>query len=182
MPKQKFEIIDEIEWVHRDKNGKVIKRYKSNSWQNRLLRALHLKKHELIVAVGMANVAGLLLTDYIGATAYDYIGIGTGTTAPTVDDTALGIQKSRLAGVGTRATTTYTNDTAQIVVTFSHANDAGLTGTDSISEVGVFALTETSPSEVWSMLWRQTFTAESLNWDASDTFEMTCKTQIKQGS
>ena len=177
--KQKFEIIDEIEWVHRDKNGKVIKRYKSDSWQNRLLRALHLKKHELIVAVGMANVAGLLLTDYIGATAYDYIGIGTGTTAPTVDDTALGIQKSRLAGVGTRVTTTYTNDTAQIVVMFSQANDAGLTGTDAISEVAVFYDAE---GVSISMLWRQTFAAESLNWDSGDTLEMTCKTQIKQGS
>ena len=138
-----------------------------------------MKKHELIVAVGMANVAGLLLTDYIGATAYDYIGIGTGTTAPTVDDTALGIQKSRLAGVGTRATTTYTNDTAQIVVTFSHANDAGLTGTDAISEVAVFY---DAAGVSISMLWRQTFTSESLNWDANDTLEMTCKTQIKQGS
>ena len=178
---QKFGIIDEIEWLHKDKNGKVIKRYKSNTRWNRLLRGLHLKRHECIVADGMANVAGLLLLD-IGGTAYDYIAIGTGTTSPTVNDTALETQKSRLAGVGTRVTTTYTNDTAKIIVTFSHANDSSLIGTDSISEVGVFALTATSPSEVWSMLWRQTFAVEPLNWDAGDTFEMTCKTQIKQGS
>lgn len=177
MSKQKFGIIDEIEWVHRDKNGKVIKRYNSDSWQNRLLRALHLKRHELIVAVGMANVAGLLLTD-VGGTAYDYIAIGTGTTAPAVTDTALEAQKSRLAAVGTRVTTTYTNDTAKLVVTFSKANDAGLTGTMNITEVGVFYDAE---GVTVSMLWRQTFTAESMNWDAGDTLEMTCKTQIKQG-
>ena len=181
MNKEKFGIIDEISWVHRDKNGKVIKRYNSNSWQNRLLRALHLKRHELIVADGMANVAGLLLSD-VGGTAYDYIAIGTGTTAPAVGDTALETQKSRLAAVGTRETTTQTNDTAKLVITFSQAADAGLTGTDAIAEVGVFTLAETSPSEVYKMLWRQTFTAESLNWDAGDTLEMTCKTQIKQGS
>jgi len=181
MPKQKFEIIDEIEWVHRDKNGKVIKRYKSNSWQNRLLRALHLKRHELIVAVGMANVAGLLVSD-VGGTAYDYIGIGTGTTAPNVGNTALEIQKSRLGGAlctGTRVTTTQTNDTAQLVVTFSKANDAGLTGIMAITEVGVFY---DAAGVTVSMLWRQTFTAETLNWDLGDTLEMTCKTQIKQGS
>ena len=175
---QKFGIIDEISWVHKDKNGKVIKRYKSNTRWNRLLRGLHLKRHECIVADGMANVAGLLLLD-IGGTAYDYIAIGTGTTSPTVNDSALVTQKSRLAGVGTRVTTTYTNDTAQIVVTFSHANDAGLTGTDAISEVAVFY---DAAGVTISMLWRQTFTAELLNWDGGDTLEMTCKTQIKQGS
>ena len=179
---QKFGIIDEIEWVHKDKNGKVIKRYKSNTRWNRLLRGLHLKRHECIVADGMANVAGLLLLD-IGGTAYDYIGIGTGTTPADVADTQLQTQRGvKQAAVGTRITTTQTNDTAQLVATFSQAIDSTLTGTDNISEVGVFALTETSPSEVWSMLWRQTFIAESLNWDAGDTFEMTCKTQIKQGS
>ena len=33
-----------------------------------------------------------------------------------------------------------------------------------------------------AMLWRQTFTAISCNWDQGDTVEMICKTQIKQGS
>jgi hypothetical protein len=47
-----------------------------------------------------------------------------------------------------------------------------------ITEVGVFYDAE---GVTVSMLWRQTFTAESMNWDAGDTLEMTCKTQIKQG-
>jgi len=174
----RFGFVDEIEWVHRDRNGKVIKRYCSNSRWNRLLRRLRLKGHECIVAVGMANMAGLLLTD-IGGTAYDYIAIGIGTGAAVVGDTALGTQKGvRQAGVGTRITVTQTNDTAKLVATFSKAIDATLTGTDAITEVGVFY---DAAGVTVSMLWRQTFTAESMAWDSGDTIEMTCKTQMKQG-
>lgn len=175
----RFGFVDEIEWIHKDKNGKVLKYYRSNSRWNRLLRLLRLKRHECIVAVGMANMAGLLLTD-IGGVAYDYIAIGTGVAAAAVTDTALGTQKGvRQAGVGTRITTTQTNDTAKLVATFSKAIDATLTGTDAITEVGVFY---DAAGVTVSMLWRQTFTAESMQWDAGDTLEMTCKTQMKQGT
>ena len=124
-------------------------------------------------------MAGLLLTD-VGGTAYDYIAIGTGTGAAVVGDTALGTQKGvRQLGVGTRITVTQTNDTAQLVAMFSKAIDATLTGTDAITEVGVFFHATNTTT---ALLWRQTFTAESMNWDAGDTIEMTCKTQMKQGA
>lgn len=175
---EKFAIIDEISFVHKDKNGKVIKKYNSNNWKNRLLIKLHLKRHECIVAVGMANVAGLILTD-VGGTAYDYMAIGTGTTEATVSDTKLENQKGvRQLTVGTRVTTTQTNDTAQWVATFSKAIDSTLTGTDAISEVGIFY---DATGETDSMLMRQTFTAENMNWDAGDSIEFTVKVQIKQG-
>lgn len=175
----RFGFVDEIEWVHRDKDEKILKHYRSNSRWNRLLRRLRLKRHECIVAIGMANMAGLLLTD-VGGTAYDYIAIGIGTTGAAVGNTALETQKGvRQAGVGTRITVTQTNDTAQLVATFSKAIDATLTGTDQITEVGVFY---DAAGVTVSMLWRQTFTAEPMAWDLGDTIEMTCKTQMKQGS
>jgi hypothetical protein len=181
---QQFGIIDEIEWVHRDKNGKVLKRYKSNTRWNRFLRRLHLKRHECITYDGMRIVAGLMTVD-VGNTAFDYIGIGTGVTGAAVADRALGTQKSRLGGALCTGTIVKTDagctfDTSQLVVVFSKANDAGLTGAvQNITEVGVFNHTSNVTD---TMLWRQTFTAEPMKWDDGDTLEMTCKTQVKQGA
>jgi hypothetical protein len=180
----KFSITDEIEWVHRDKNGKVIKRYKSNTRWNRFLKRVHLKRRNCITYDGMRIVAGLMTTD-IGNTAFDYIGIGTGVTGAAVADRALGTQKSRLGAafctgtiVKTDAGCTY--DTMQLVVVFSKANDAGLTGAvQQITEVGVFNHTSNTTD---AMLFRQTFTAEPMNWDSGDTLTMTCKCQVKQGA
>jgi hypothetical protein len=180
---RKFEIIDEIEWVHRDKNGKIIKQYKSNTRWNRLLKKLHLKPRNCITYDGMRIVAGLMAKD-IGDTAFDYIGIGTGTGGAVVGDRVLGTQKSRLGGALCTGTIVKidagcTYDTSQWVVIFSQANDAGLTGTQAITEVGVF---KDAAGTTDTMLFRQTFAAESMNWDNGDTLTMTCKCQVKQGS
>jgi len=177
--KERFGIVDQVEFVHRDKNGKVIHRYNSNSWQNRLLRALHLRKHQCIVAVGMANVAGLLLTD-VGGTAYDYMAIGTGTNGAVVGDVKLQTQQGvRQLTTGTRVTEDETNDTAQWVATFSQAIDATLEGVDAITEIGIFYDAE---GITVSMLMRQTFSAESMDWDSGDSIEFTVKVQIVQGA
>ena len=182
MNKENFGLVDEISWVHRDKNGKVLKRYKSNTRLNRLLKRLHLKPRNCLTYDGMRIVAGLLTVD-IGNTGFDYIGIGTGAVGAAVADRALGNQQSRLGGalctgtiVKTDAGCTY--DTMNLVVVFSQANDAGLTGTDDITEVGVF---KDAAGVIDTMLFRQTFAAESMNWDLLDTLTMTCKCQIKQG-
>jgi hypothetical protein len=181
--KEPFGFSDEIEWVHRDKNGKVLKRYKSNTRWNRLLKRLHLKKRNCLTYDGMRIVAGLMVVD-VGNTAFDYIGIGTGVGGAVAGDRVLGTQQSRLGGALCTGTIVKTDpastfDTAQWIVVFSQANDAGLTGTDDITEVGVFkdaaGITDT-------MLFRQTFAAESMNWDLGDTLTMTCKCQVKQGT
>lgn len=88
-----------------------------------------------ITNAGMAEVAGLILTD-VGGTAFDYIAIGTGTTAFDPSQTALVNEIKRKAATGTRVTTIVTNDTAQLVTTFSSAD--GLTGTSAVTESGVF--------------------------------------------
>jgi len=131
------------------------------------------KRGNSITNAGMAEVAGLILTD-VGGVAFDYIAIGTGTTAPAATDTALELEIARKAGTGTRVTTAVTNDTAQIVATFSSAD--GLTGTHNVSEAGVF-----NAATGGVMLFRQTFTAKSVDWDAGDTLEVTAKCQMKQG-
>ena len=131
-------------------------------------------KSKSMAKTGMAQVAGLILTD-VGGTAFDYVGIGTGTTAPTADDEDLETPVKRKAGTGTRTTTTFTNDTSKLVATFSSADT--LSGTSAISEIGIF----TAESD-GVMLFRKTFTAKSVNWDDGDTLEATGTCQMKQGA
>lgn len=180
---EKFGVIDEISYVHRDKNGKVIKRYKSNNWKNRLWIKLHLKKHQLMTNEGFAQVAAYLLHDVdLDHGTYkncDLIAIGSGTIPADPADYNLGVQQGTFQpGAGSRITVGgVTNNTAQLIATFSQAIDPTLTGTDLITEVGMFWDTTSH-----AMLMRQVFAAESMNWDAGDSIEMTVKVQVKQGT
>jgi hypothetical protein len=81
----------------------------------------------------------------------------------------------RKAGTGTRVTTTVTNDTFQLVATFSSADT--LSGSSNVTEVGMF-----NDAAAGTMLMRQVFTAIPCNWDIGDTLEMTIKGQMKQGA
>jgi len=138
--------------IHRDKHGKVLTK---------------LEKSNLIPNAGLAAVAGLILTD-VTIAAFDYIAIGTGTTAPASTDTALGAETHREAATGTRITTAVTNDTAQLVATFS-----GYTGSEAITEAGIF-----NAATGGDMLARQTFTALNVDWDGGDSIEITWKIQV----
>ena len=126
-----------------------------------------------ITNVGFAEVAGLILLD-VGGTAFDYIAIGTGTTAFDPTQTALVSEVIRKAGTGSKTTTSVTDDTAQLVTTFSSADT--LSGTHAITESGVF-----NAASGGTMLCRQTFSALNIDWDAGDTLQVTWKIQIKQG-
>jgi len=131
-------------------------------------------RSQSMAKTGMAQVAGLILLD-VGGTAFDFIGIGTSTVAESPDHTDLQAPVKRKAGVGTRVTTVFTNDTAQLVTTFSSADT--LSGSHNIAEAGVFtALT------AGVMLFRKVFTAKTVDWDAGDTLEVTAKCQMKQGA
>ena len=125
----------------------------------------------MITNAGMAEVAGLIGTDTQGdVTAFDYIAIGTGTTAPSATQTALVSEQQRAAATGTRVTTSVTNDTLQLV------KDAfSFSGSYAITEVGVF-----NSSSGGTMLSRSTFSA--VNVTANDTLKVTVKIQVKQGS
>lgn len=154
---------DRVVAVLRDKNGKIKHVYDSAK-----------EKHDCLTNTGLAQIAGLLLVD-VGGTAFDFIGIGTGTTGALATDTTLGVEKKRKAGVGTRITTTVANDTAKLVYTFSSTD--GLAGADDITEVGMFV---EAAGGVMGM--RQVFAAIPCDWDGGDTLEMTVTVQAKQGA
>lgn len=162
--KDEVGMVDQIILVCRRKDGSV-------KWRTDTAEE---KKSGSIAKTGMAQVAGLILTDVAG-TAFDYVGIGTGTTAESADHTDLITPVKRKAGTGTRVTTTVTNDTAQLVATFSSGDT--LSGSSAIAEAGVF-----TAASAGVMLFRKIFTAKTVNWDDGDTLEVTAKCQLKQGA
>ena len=118
-----------------------------------------------IVDVGKAGVAGLIIQT--GSTSpFSYIALGTGTNATSTADTALQTEIStgggeRALATLSRVTTTVTNDTAQLVHTFT------FTGSYAVTEAGVF----NSSSSGATMLSRKTFTPVSVV--AADTLAVT---------
>ena len=108
---------------------------------------------------GKAQVAGLvngMVTDY-----FDYLAIGTGTTAAASTDTAL------VAEVGTRGsatcsrqTTVYTNDTARLVATFN------FNAATAITEYGIFDISSSG-----TILARQVYGTMSMS--SGDSLQVT---------
>lgn len=164
LEKQEVGMVDRVQAICRDKDGKI-------KWQ---LDSKGNPDSKSMAETGMALVAALILTDQ-GGTAFDYVGIGTGTTDPTASDTDLETPVKRKAGTGTVITTTFTNDTSKLVATFSSADS--LSGTDAITEYGMF-----NAASAGVMLFRKEETAKSVNWDDGDTLEVTLTVQMKQGA
>ena len=106
----------------------------------------------LVTSAGKAAIAGLVgNTGSVGA--FGYLAVGTGSTAASVDDTALGAEIStnglgRAAATVSRATTTVTNDTLQLSVTWT------ATGASAVTELGAF-----NAASDGVMLGRQVFSA-----------------------
>ncbi len=123
-----------------------------------------------ITSVGKAAMAGLLIVD-VGGTAFDYIALGVGSPSATL----LGSESSTNGGgkrgganvVGTRVTTTTTNDTAQLVTTFT------FTGALALTEAGVF---NAAGVDTGTMLASQSFSV--LNVANTDTLAITWKIKI----
>lgn len=107
-----------------------------------------------IMNAGKAQVAGLILTDLgtgsVGA-AFDYLAVGTGTTAPNATQTALIGEKYRSAATGSRITTSVANDTARLTTNIS------ITSSITASEIGVL-----NSASNGVMLCRTTFSGVSL--------------------
>jgi len=126
----------------------------------------------LVVSVGKAEVAGLMVSDVSGMTKFDYIAIGTGTTAAAAGDTTLGAEITGGGGerrggadvTGTRVTTSVANDTGQWVTTFS------FTATYAVTEAGVL-----NAASAGTLLARQTFSA--INIVNGDSLQCTWKVQ-----
>lgn len=125
----------------------------------------------MIVNTGLALISNLLKG---GTNAYpQYIGWGTGATAPASGDTQLGNERSetRVAGTMSQATTTTANDTFKVVGVLTCA---GTTAT--ITEVGLF---DTSGTGTGNMLMRGTFTGIALS--VGDSIQFTINNVITSG-
>lgn len=115
----------------------------------------------MVVNAGLAIISDLV--SGVGGTVPKYVAEGTGSTAPAVTDTALGLEvETRATGTVSRVTTTATNDTMQVVGTVSQ------TGTHAITESGLF-----DASTSGNMLCRGTFTA--VNVVSGDSIQFTWK-------
>lgn len=128
----------------------------------------------LITSAGKAGAASRI-NGSGAAAAFTAIGIGTGTTAANVADTAMetgkaadgsadsGVHALATASVtASRVTTTVTNDTAQLVGTIT------FTGTIAVTESGVF-----NADTNGTMIARQVFSA--INVVSGDTLQLTWK-------
>lgn len=174
----KVSIVDQITITIKDKDGKIKKqKIINNGLFHRFLMKLGLA-HNSMTNVGFAAAAGLI-GNTGSVTAFTVIGIGTGTTAAAATDTALGTAIKLKAATVSRVQTTVSNDTLQLVATFSAALDS-LSGTNAITEVGAFNGTTNGVS---TMLLRQVYSpADTCNWDQGDTLQVTIKIQCKQGA
>lgn len=124
------------------------------------------KVANLVTNAGFALVAGRINGSGSPAAA-TYIAVGTGTTAANVTDTTLQTETatsglSRAAGSVSLVTTTVTNDTAQVVVTYT------VTGTVAVTESGLL-----NASSAGTLLCRQVFSA--INVVNGDSLQITWK-------
>ena len=123
----------------------------------------------LVTNAGMAGVASRI-NGADAEAAFTYIAIGTDATAADVTDTTLGTEiaasgGSRAAATASRVTTDVTNDTAQLVHTFTFS------GTLAIVESGVL-----NAASVGVLLAHQVFSA--INVASGDSLQITWKFDV----
>lgn len=186
--KAQYSLIENVEYSIVDKFGKAKKLFQQNAlytlamkkgilspyayqklgvfssllghWSNKAVVA------NLMTNAGFALVAGRINGSGAPAAA-TYIAVGTGTTAANVADTTLETEitdsgLARASASVSLVTTTVTNDTAQMVVTYT------VTGTKAVTESGVL-----NDSSSGSLLCRQVFAAISVS--NGDSLQITWK-------
>lgn len=186
MSKAKMGLTLNVGYQLRDASGKVKKIFQENKLFSFLMKKGILSPHfvkipfllgrwsenvvraNLVTNAGKAAAAGLLTGDVTDF--FDYIAVGTGTTAAAVTDTTLETESAtagltRAASTNSRVTTDVTNDTAQFLKSFS------VTGTVAVTESGVL-----SASSGGTLLARQVFSA--INVVNGDTLQITWKIDV----
>ena len=151
---ERTKIGGQITLVHKDKNGKVLERREIKN---------------IVTDAGRALVANLMIGVGDGFTA---LGLGTGSAAATVTDTALGTELttggfSRGEAAVSRVTTDTDDDTAQLLLEFTSSSAA----TIAVTECGAF----NAMSGV-TLLGRQVFAA--VNMANTDKLEVTYKFDV----
>jgi len=180
-------VYENVEYVLRDRNGNVKPIFQENSLFTKLLKmgivSPNIPKipflfgrwsdkkivRNLVTTVGKALVAGLMNGSGSPAAA-TFIAVGTGTNAAAAGDTALQTELaasglSRAAATVSLVTTTTTNDTAQMLKSFT------VTGTAAVTESGVLNAASTG-----TLLCRQVFSA--INVVNGDTLQVTWKVAV----
>jgi len=184
--KSRNRVRENVEYVLRDKDGKIKPVFQQNKLFTFLIKhgivSPHFKKipyilgrwsdksviSNLITNAGFAGAASRL-NGAGSEAAFTYIATGTGTTAANVADTTLETEiadsgLSRANATASRVTTTQTNDTAQLVNTFT------VTGTKAVTESGVL-----NAASSGVLLCRQVFSA--INVVNGDSLQISWKVQ-----
>lgn len=185
--KTRFALKENVEYIIKDKYGKIKPIFQENSLfrfliKHRLVSPLFPKIPfilgrwqkarlicNLVVSAGKAGVASRI-NGAGGETAFTYIAIGTGTTAPAAGDTALETEitsggGSRANATASRVTTDTTDDTAQLQHTFN------FTASFAVTESGVL-----NAASAGTLLARQTFSA--INVANGDSLQVTWKFDV----
>lgn len=160
MLKSHTKIKHNVSYIHRDNKGNIKPLFQEN-W---LYKFIPIKSFWTGSWVNTKNVSNLITTAGRGLisgringsgspAAATYVAIGTGTNAAVVGDTALQTESSgngydRAAGSVSLSTTTVTDDTANISLTFT------VTSSKSITEAGLL-----NAAAAGTLLARQVFTA-----------------------
>lgn len=157
-PKQdvrgRMRLTENVEYVHRNAAGQVLRKFTVSN---------------LVVNAGWAGVASRINGSGAEA-AFTYIALGVGTTAAAAGNTTLEsevvtVGGERAAATASRVTTDVTDDTAQLVHTFT------FTGSLVITESGVF-----NAASAGTMLARQVFSA--INVASGDSLQVTWKFDV----
>lgn len=187
--KGQYEIVENVEYSLRDKDGNIKPIFQQNGLYTLAMKKGILSPYayqkaggilspflghwsktktvkNLMTNAGFALVAGRINGSGSPAAA-TYIAVGTGATAASASDTTLQTESStsglsRAAGSVSLVTTTQTNDTAQVVVTFT------VTGSVAVTESGLL-----NASSTGTLLCRQVFSA--INVVNGDSLQITWK-------
>lgn len=183
----KFQLYDNVEYELRDQDGNIKEVFQPNRLFQFLLKWGIVSPHfakipyllgnwaskmvisNLVTNAGFAGVASRI-NGAGSEAAFTYIAVGTGTTAAAAGDTTLQTELassglSRASATASRVTTTQTNDTAQLVVTFT------VTGSQAVTESGVL-----NASSNGVLLNRQVFSA--INVVNGDSLQVTHKFKV----
>jgi len=139
------------------------------------IKQIH-KGEDLITSAGKAAVAALILND-VAEDDFDYVAIGSGSTAASTSDTTLEKEAIRATATGTRVTTSATNDTAQLVYQFASGKPSGFGATDSTGVRNIVESAVLNSGAGGDLLCRQTFAALNCDWPSGDTLQITWKIQ-----
>jgi len=186
--KSKLGITDEVVIEHYNgKTGKITKHKCNSRLWHRFLVKLGLATN-CITNYGTGGIFDIvsLVSGIAAPSPYVDIGIGTGTSNDAATDTKMQTGIILVAVTPTRTNSTGSlGDQIQWTHVFSHANDAGLTGTNAINEVAIENVTNvTTAGKMLLHIAGSTNygPVDSCNWDQGDTLTIIISCKFQQSS